>query len=36
MILAFVGAQVRPALATNKDELQIEQQLDALQQEVQS
>ncbi len=36
MILAFVGAQVRPALATNKDELQIEQQLDALQQAVQS
>ena len=36
MILAFLGAQVQPAFATNKDELQIEQQLDALQQAVQN
>ena len=35
-ILGLVGVQVKPALATNKDELLIEQQLDALQQAVQS
>ena len=36
MIFAFLGTQIQPAFATNKDELQIEQQLDALQQAVQS
>jgi len=36
MIFAFLGAQVRPAFGTNKDELQIEQQLDALTQAVQT
>ena len=36
MILAFLGVQAQPAMATNKDELLIEQQLDALQQAVQS
>lgn len=36
IILAFMGVQARPSFATNKDELQIEQQLDALQQAVQN
>jgi tol-pal system protein YbgF len=36
MILAFLATQAVPAFATNKDELQIEQQLDALQQAVQN
>ena len=36
MIFAFLATQIQPAFATNKDELQIEQQLDALQQAVQS
>ena len=36
MIFACLGTQIQPAFATNKDELQIEQQLDALQQAVQS
>ena len=36
MIFAFLGTQIQPAFATNRDELQIEQQLDALQQAVQS
>lgn len=36
MVVAFLGAQVRPALAVNKEELQMMQQLDALQTSVQN
>ena len=36
IVLAIAGVQVKPAFATSKDELLIEQQLDALQQAVQS
>ncbi len=36
IVVAIAGVQVKPAFATSKDELLIEQQLDALQQAVQS
>jgi tol-pal system protein YbgF len=36
MVLAFLGAQVQPAFGVNKEELQMMQQLDALQQAVQN